>query len=268
MTHAGFTKEERDALVGAYLEVRRRTSWPDSQNLSVEEGQELYQREDELLAEYSESLPSLPVSRCPFCASTLEYPIDPYGLDGPWWMSKPVVDFPEPISCVHFRVLLGAVDFHGRNPVEAEPWENVLPGPGVPFVVPGILEYTGTRAVLSQFQLSVGDTAYLVAYFIEQPNGGLIKYQPWPWENYLVLSDEGEYLGWGFSTDEWDFDLAPYIGDGLLQWIEPGDENLNVVSQGSCPFLDVPGVRQPQIIEWGEIYLGELPDGAPADPFD
>lgn len=268
MTQSGFNKQERDELVQAYLQIRRRASWPESQNLSVEEGRELYRQERELLLEYAESLPLEPVSRCPFCSTVLEYPLDPYGLDGPWWMSRPIVQYPDAVSCSHFRILAGAVDFRGRVPLEARPWSRVVPGPGVPYVIPGVLDYKGTLAVLSTYSFPSGDLAYLMAYFIEVPTGGRIRYQPWPRDNYVVINDEGGYEGWGFSTDAWDFDLQHYVDKGQLYWISPHDEALVLTNNGSCPFIGREGSRQPQVIEYGELQFARLPSGESASPVD
>ena len=268
MTDSGFDQHERDELVSAYIESNRKTSWPVFETLSDEECDAEYQRQDELMAEYAERLPFVRVSRCPFSGTVLEYPMDPYGYDGMWWEPKEIEDYPPVAGGPHFRVLLGAVDFQGREPTEAAVRKTTLPGPGAPFVVPDLLNLPGMKAVISQLRLPHGDTAYLVAYYSEEPVHGAYLHQPWGRDSYALFDIDGNYEGWGYSTAQWDFDLAPWLARGLVLWIQPGDDSLTLVDSGDCPFVGLRGVRLPQILDRGEITLGELPTGAPPDPMD
>ena len=268
MSTNGFLPEERAALVEAYFASEKRTSAPVFATLSDEELDTEYARQEAILQEYAESLPFVPVSRCPKCGVVVEYPFDPLGLDGPWWMSGAIVEYPPAEACEHFQVLLGAIDFHGREPLEAEPLDTVLPGPGVPFVVPDMLALEGVEAVLSQFELARGDTAYLVAYFSDEPLDAAHTHQAWAREVIDVKDEFGEYVGWTVSTAAWSFDLADWLDSGRLRWIAPGDEALELNEGGECPYLHLAGVRAPQIIEDGHVSTLDPPDGSEVDPTD
>ena len=57
---------------------------------------------------------------CPHCGEPLSRAMDPYGLDGPWWLAIGLVRPEEPPACEHFAVLMGALDLRGRTPREVE----------------------------------------------------------------------------------------------------------------------------------------------------
>ncbi len=111
---------------------------------------------------YAAGLPVREVSRCPICGKVLGIPIDDLGLDGPWWWTVCPTEFPPPRGCVHFQVYLGALDLHGRAPVEVV--SGVKPGPGATFVIDRLLSMEGMQAVLSTVRVGRGDTGYLIAY--------------------------------------------------------------------------------------------------------
>ena len=267
MNHAPFTPEERKQLIEAFWASERRTSWPVFQTLTSGQRKKEYAKQDRLLDEYAERLPFVPVSRCPLCKTVLQYVFDPMGLDGIWWFKDKLAEYPPPRACAHFRVLLGAVDFHGRQPEEANVHRTVRPGPGAPFVVPRMLELPDMSAVLSSRMLPYGDEAYLIAYFSKNPVHGALLHQPWCREDFEVFDEEGEYQAWTISNDQWDFDLRAWIEKGRLMWINPGGDSLTIRRQGDCPYENQPGVRAPQIIQRGKLSLLPLPTGEPVNPF-
>lgn len=268
MSKQNFTKEERQQLIDAYYESERQTTWPIFDTLSSDQRKQEYAKQDQLLNTYAQYLPLVPVSRCPYCDIALEYLFDPMGLDGMWWFKDKLAEYVAPKTCEHFRVLLGGIEFHGREPSEAKRTGTVLPGPGVPFVVPSILEIPGMRAILSSAQLANSDTAYLIAYFSETPVHGAFLHQPWARQDYEVFDEDGQYEGWTVSNAEWDFNLRPWVEEGLLFWIDPDDSSLTIKKQGLCPYEDLPGVQAPQIIEQGELSVLPLPSGEVVDPFE
>jgi hypothetical protein len=76
---------------------------------------------------------------------------------------------------------------------------------------------------------------------------------------------------WTIKNDPWDFELAPWIASHKLRWIAPGDPELRVSSAPEpCPYLGLPGRRQPIVIEAGdELRVWPVPDGRPVgDPFE
>jgi hypothetical protein len=260
------TREERDELVHRYWESERKTTAPYLRQLSVNESRREYALQRKLLAAYGEGLPAVPVSRCPVCGEVLQYAFDAFGLDGMWWNKDGIVPVRRPAE-PHHAVVLGAVDFHGREPAEAEPNGQVLPGPGVPFVVPRLLSLPGMSAVISSCGMPKGDTAYVIAYFSEAPVDPLQLHQPWAREGFSVGEDTGDAT-WGAASDVWDFDLRPWIADGRGKWIDPGDASLTLRESGPCPYVGLPGAREPQMIDMGRLTALPLPDGQPIDPFE
>lgn len=258
---------KRNELIQKYWESKRQTSWPVFQTLTSAARKREYAKQDRLLDRYGNTLPAVPVSRCPECGELLSYVLDSFGLDGPWWHTGKLAEYRLPNE-PHFRVLLGGVDFHSREPTEAAVHRTVRPGPGAPFVVPRMLDIEGMRAVLSTLSLPHGDTAYLVAYFSPKPLHGALLHQPWARIDYEVLDEDGENQGWGVSNDLWDFDLKPWIARGKLSWIEPDDPTFTLRSDGNCPYLKLPGTRAPQSIDRGKLSTLDLPSGEPPQPFE
>ena len=267
MNDAPFTATERKQLLEAFWESKRRTSWPVFQTLTSGQRKKEYAKQDRLLDEYAKRLPFVPVSRCPLCNMVLQYVFDPMGLDGIWWFKDKLAEYPPPKACEHFRVLLGAIDFHERQPKEASVHRTVRPGAGAPFVVPRMLDLPGMSAVVSNLTLPHDDAAYLMAYYSKNPIHGALLHQPWAREDYEVFDEEGEYQAWTISNEQWDFYLQAWIEKGRLMWINPEDESLTIQRQGPCPYENHPGVRAPQIIERGKLSLLPLPTGEPLNPF-
>jgi hypothetical protein len=267
MTMDIYSPEVRQKLLEAYWASQLKTDWPGRESLDETQLKREFNRQDRLLAEYAEWLPSVPVSRCPLCQEVMEYRFDPLGLDGIWWSKADIVVYPQPDN-PHFGVMMGAIDFHDREATESASNGLVLPGPGVPFVVPRLLNELGMTAVLSQIDLPLGDTAYTIAYFAEEPLDSEMIHQPWARESVSIVDEEGEVVGWGAMNDIWDFDLQPWIEKGSIQWIVPGDETLTLVSAGDCPFVGLPGVPLPQLIRVGEMLTTDLPDGEALYPFE
>jgi hypothetical protein len=215
---------------------------------------------------YAQGLPVEDVSRCPVCSTLFKLPIDPYGLDGPWWWSGCPTELPLPESCRHFQLLQGAVDLHDRNPTEAG--ENVQLGPAIPFVVPRILAMDGMSAVISSRQLPAGDTIYLITYFSANPRPNPDLYQSWRRETMAVHDDQGHVIGWTINDDPWDFDLRKWVASGKLWWIAPGETSLTLQHSSPSPYDGLPGTRDMQTVEAGGMRVIPGPKGTGANPFE
>lgn len=261
------TSHPRYKLVQQYWASEAKTSWPNKEKLTSNQARREYAKQEKLLAEYGECLPAVPISRCPFCQTVLEYVFDPMGFDGMWWAKDDIVPT-QPPDEPHYRVLQGAVDFHGREPDEAEPNGCVLPGPSVPFVIPRLLQLPGMIAVVSNLTLPHEDAAYLIAYFSEKEIDPYELHECWGRESFGIQDEDGEDVTWGAANDLWDFELQPWIDQGRLKWIEPGDPKLVIKDSGKCPYIGLPGIREPQVIEVGKLGTLPPPDGEPIDPFE
>ncbi len=263
-----FTREERDALIARARATEARIFPPEGQpKPTPRQSDRLLDQLYEQLAEYSDRLPRVVLSACPFTGAPLKRAFDPFDLGGFWWHKDRTFTPGEPRTPPSFRVLLGAVDLNGRKPAETR--EQVLAGPDVPFVVPRLLELDGMVAVLHRVPMSTGDVCYPVGYFSQQTFDPEDLHQHWTRPDLVFTDPDGEE-GWTFSTDPWDFDLGPWIASGRLRWIRPGEGKPVVVGAESgeaCPYVGLPGDRRPQLLGGGERVLDELPTGDPPDPF-
>lgn len=263
-----FTRAERDELLSRAWSLDARIYPPDAaQAPHGRPAALLREAYYQALGEYADRLPRVVMSACPFTGRPLKRAFDPWGLDGPWWQQGREVEIDEPAPPPAFKVLLGALALRGRAPAEAR--ETVIPGPEVPFVVPRLMDLPGMIAVVARLDLETGDTAYPIAYFSEEEISQTHLHQFWlQQEHWFDLEGKSAWL---IANDPWDFELGPWVRSGRLRWIEPGDPASRVVdgSAGArCPFLDLPGERQPQSIAGGQRELLELPDGTPVDPWE
>ncbi|MCB9793644.1 MAG: hypothetical protein H6741_13050 [Alphaproteobacteria bacterium] len=261
-------RAQRDAALAKLEASKARTSWPVYPTLSADEVQREYRRQTRLLGAYKKLLPALSVARCPLSGGRVLLPMDPFGFDGPWWAPREITRYPAARGSAQLRVVLGAVDLHGRAPIEAASQALVLPGPGAPFVVPALLAQEGMQAVLAQLTLETGDTAYVTSYYSPAPLHGARLHQPWGRASYQVRSASGRVLGWTTKNEPWDFELQPWVDAGRLSWIAPGDDSATLVSAGPCPYVGLGGVRRPQEIVRGTLHLRPLPDGRRPEPFE
>ncbi len=263
------TRAERDDLLRQMREIDARL-YPDDedQEPSPREETRLEERALVLQGEYADRLPRVLMGRCPFTGAPLKRCFDPFGLDGPWWGKGRTFKPDEPKPPATFRVLLGALDLRGRVPSEAI--EEVIPGPGVPFVVPRLLELPGMVAVISRLTLATGDLAYPIAYFSQSSIAPEVLHQFWTRPVHWFKTAEGG-SGWIIANDIWDFELAPWIEAGKLFWISPGDADAKVHGRDSgvpCPYLGLPGERMQQTLSDGECELSDPPNGEPVSPFE
>lgn len=265
-----FSRAERDALLARMREIHG-TLYPVDENVERPSRQQralLNERYYRTIAEYSDRLPRVTMSACPFTGTRLLRAIDPYGLDGPFWHRVRTFTPEEPAAPPTFKVLLGALDLRGREPREVG--KQVIAGPDVPYVVPRLLALPGMVAVVSRIELEIGDVAFPIAYYSREPIPPGALHQPWLRQE-LWFKDEKGRSAWLSSNAPWDFDLAPWIEREKLGWIEPGDETYRVrgaESLSTCPFRDLPGDRLPQILASGARELGALPSGVPFQPFE
>lgn len=207
-----------------------------------------------LRAEYANSLPRVPLGRCPFTDTVLKHSFDPWGLDGLWWRYEDAV---RPVDTVPetFFALTGAVRL--ADDIEAVPFL-VKPGPEAPYVVPRILWHKAVRAVLTQVQVGA-HTGYAVSYFAQPVPPLLSRFNAWGASEYWMTDDHGTW--WDRvdeDVEEIDFDLEPWLRSGQLQWISPGDDDLRLRTDvDNCPFLDLPGRRSFIRVQDGTAWSAE-----------
>lgn len=228
-----------------------------------------------LLQRYMEGLPVRDLSRCPFTGEKFSLAIDDLGLDGLWWNfdapKRPENKFP-----ATYFALDGAMKLAGEP--EKAPFL-CSPGPDVPFVLPRLLEYIQVKAVISSVQIGP-HIAYPIVYYADPMLTGEKRVNDWGtgryWETGSIIPElwtPGQYISLTPDSDEYDFNLAPWIKAGKLLWIAPGDAKLTLHGHVSrCPYLDLPGSRRLKFIRDGKIwedeeeYEGREPDDPDFDP--
>jgi hypothetical protein len=200
---------------------------------------------------YRELLPEVTVARCPYSGDLVRWPIDVAGLDGPFWDYVRSVRRPPSSLPRAWLAMTGAMRL--ATPVEHPPFA-VVPGPGVPFVVPRVLDGPDVRAVIAE--VPVGrHTGWAITYFGPGPEGVPLV-NLWGRNTYPVVED-GVNRGWDQirpRVSQYDFELTGWLRSGKLLWIEPGDESASLRSgPDGCPYVDLPGERKITLIANGAI---------------
>lgn len=218
---------------------------------------------------YDDIIPRIKLSQCPFSGEPLIIAFDPVALDGLWWMEFTRRAYDREHRPRTFRVLRGAVAL-GSVPAGGGRHQALL-GPGVPYVIPRILELPSMVMVISQIRLASGHIAYPLAYFSSQdpPPGQLTS--AWLEKNQYYFTDENGRTGWMLACDPWDFDIAAWVEKGKIRWIPPDGDGLAPASTqpSDCPYCDLDGLRLPQIVEGDQVFTEPLPQpGMDQDLFD
>jgi hypothetical protein len=275
-----FTESERRAFLDAYFRDLGRSAEIDFEIVKEPSKKDELEAEQDALRvklsearqEYRQSVPILPLSRCPYTMEVVYNSIDPYGLDGLWWDNESPVRPVEMLPSTFFT-LNGALKFEG--PIENTPFP-VRPGPEVPYVVPEVLSAKGFKAVISATRVGV-HTAYPIFYFVENREEAMEPMNLWGARYWQYLDSDGmlsynEYGGIPIDDDSYleslsddapddgggveytvDFDLKKWIEQGKLLWIEPGDGTFTLkTGAAGCPYLNLEGSRAFSVIHDGE----------------
>ena len=257
MREADFTTENRKKLVADIYQLRARIEglMDNMENHDEDEGMleglgEEYDNTmfelEELSKTYMEGLERFDVSRCPFTGATYHFSCDTRGLDGPWWDAKqPLRPIEEQTDS--FIALTGSVNIIGETP--DIPFM-VKPGPAVPWVCPRLLENEDICAVLSHIKIGMYD-AYVVVYYSEDRSYEIERINSWGTETYLAEDQDGAgVMGSTFDeSEEYDFNIAPWIERGKLKWISIGDRTLELQDRiDNCPYIDLEGYQYPVLL--------------------
>jgi hypothetical protein len=210
--------------------------------------------------QYRRLLPDIAVSRCPHTGELVSWAMDTVDLDGWFWKYRAQVRRDGYLPRT-FLALAGAVRLY--EPLTRAPFLAV-PGPGVPYVVPRILDQTDTLAVIAQ--VPVGHhIGWSITYFgPRQPALRLVN--DWGSNRHDSYDRDGNWLGWSQTpldaiddyAFDFDFELEPWIDTGKLRWIAPDDETLSIRhGLAGCPYTGLEGPREFARIEDGELWYGE-----------
>ena len=260
MSENGWSREERNVLVDGYNKAHQTLK---TVSLQMDEAQGdalealglladgLDRQVFQLAQAYLAGLPRQPLARCPYTDHVARLSLDPFGLDGMFWeCDEPARPEHETDAGPHFLSLTGAV----RLAEAVEPTSFIVcPGPGVPFVIPRLFEGQEVIGVLSAGHVGA-HLAFAVTYFAAHPHTHLHRPNLWGTEVKSLSAAPSDPDGVETVRD-YDFDLRPWIEKGCLAWLKPGDADLNLhFDVDDCPFLDLPGERQVQYMQYGEAW--------------
>jgi hypothetical protein len=244
---------ERRALLDRIFQLFQAAEALDEAADSDLAAQQAIDREMRTLVDrYVAATPILALSRCPFTGEVFRHSLDPFGLDGLWWNS----DSPQrPLETLipTFFAFCGAMQL--REPLETAPFI-AEPGPGVPYVLPRLLEYQQIKAVLSS--VAVGShQGFVITYFAEPMLYETPRANDWGSGRYSYTDEDGRFwVNEAPPDDLRAFDLEPWIRAGQLLWIRPGDPTLTLRSDlATCPYLDLQGPEANQFVQNGRVWL-------------
>jgi hypothetical protein len=261
------TKQDRDALIQRYWRLNDENTRAYRAGLSLAGRETILNAADAVQEEYFSRLPRLTLSRCPYTGIELVLAFDPWGTDGLWWQEKQLSECDEPDPPPTFQVLRGAVYLNGLPAMGGRSEAHI--GPEVPYAIQRILARPTMIAVISSVKLDCGYTAFPIAYFATQPSRPGTLVATWRETSYTFTTADGD-SGWNVPTDPWDFDLDPWIEQGKVKWINPGDPRWTVQSgpPGACPYRNLPGKREQLRIQDSNLWARPTPNNEKMNPFD
>jgi len=202
---------------------------------------------------YVDAVPIVRLSRSPISGGVFETSLDTIGIDGLWWahdhLYRPYVE-PE----ATFFAWTGAVQLDGPPPT----WSlKAMVGPGVPFVLPRMLEHPNMRAVASS--VLIGEhVGYPIVYFASPTPHDLVRVDDWGHSSYSFVRADGSpgALHAVQHAAEKDFELRPWLESGKLSWIAPGDLGLELrTGVEGCPYVGLEGERGRQYFQRGQAWV-------------
>lgn len=261
------TRQERNDLVRRLIQTEQALYDPD-QVWDYDVLERMSDDIEEMHEQYSEGLPAVGVSRCPYCREELALKADFFGLDGPFWGDMGEDVFVS--ACPHFLTYLGALDLRGHTPTLAETgiYNQIHAGPAVPFIVPRLMAIPGMACVLSARDIVESRyRAYFMAYFANPPAPAEQGHQYWLRTQHM-WNDPVRGEQWKVCGDAWDFDLGRWLGNSRIAWIAPNDTSLALQAPAGCPYVGLPGRRHPVILHRGTLADRPAPTGQAPDLFD
>ena len=200
-------------------------------------------------AAYVAILPYRTVSRSPIDGELTTIKFDDVDLDGLWWDAYEPARGDLPDGVISFGGAMRLSDDVAVAPFLASP------GPGVPFVHPGLLGRDGVVGVVSS--VSVGrHIGYPIVYYATSVPSGAPLLDWWGARSYSYRTAGRSQAGENPSHEgDWDYDLAPWIRIQKLMWIAPGDEEWQLSREvEGCPYIDLPGEKRIARVQAGDVW--------------
>jgi hypothetical protein len=242
---------ERRRILDEGVRLRAEADDLDDRGRWREAGQ-LRDRYIALSHRYADLLPEVTVARCPESGRVVRWRMDTAGLDGWFWDYRLAVHRTASGLPRLWLAMTGAMRL-------AEPVEHTahlaVPGPGVPYALPRLLDKPGVRLVIAE--VPVGrHTGWALSYFGPRPDGVNLVNR-WGADSYNVYEDDGTWSGWASNVElaeDFDFDLRRWLDAGKAFWIAPGDPSATLrEGSGNCPYVDLTGPRKVAHVWRGEI---------------
>ena len=254
-----FTAEYRRQLLDRYFEAYaclENSSFQSKLAITASKGIAQIARLRAIYDYYTDGLPRLPLSRCPFCGTEQRISFDASGIDGLWWSNdEPARPAATEGYCAHWLAQTGALYF--VQPLPQSPLL-VCPGPAAPYVIAPLLGADQVYAVLSSWAVGLQRT-FLLEYFEPEPNFNRPLCAVWPTNirppGVGRAPQAASEILTDFGVQDFDFNLAPWISRQKLFWIEPDDQScaLHKGLEG-CPYLDFAGTHEMQYLQYGEYW--------------
>lgn len=224
---------ERSDLIEAIAQLR----------VAIDAGDEvgpLVELLSELALDYADITPNVMVSRCPFTAVPVHYPMDVTGLDGPYWdADAPIRHLPERAATL--LAVTGAVATSGE--IEPGAFEREL-GPPHHVLHPSILELPGVKAVLSS--VAVGPHSALVTAYFQNPVLVALRDVPELGTHRLLSWGTDRLAPRAVGSERVVLDDAPagWFDDERICWIAPADDEWVLrTGRDGCPYTEGPYVE-------------------------
>lgn len=240
----------------------------------------LEEEEDELMYEMARRLPSVMISRCPYCQISVWMGVGIFSLRDEFWYhtySNGKEEVSEDSLCPHLFCVDGALNLNGHQPNEAVVPATIVTNDRITmaaevlFVKPRLLKLPGMVAVIHSFPIAGKYTAYPVVYFAEQQPNHTEFGIGWARIEHVDSAGirgpgGGSVVITGRRSDKQDYELEKWVERDKLFWLGPEQEDCPLVHNpvSAFPYSNLPGRRHPYYIKEGQVY--DLPDPVESEP--
>jgi len=222
-------KNERDAVLQTRRQLEHLGSLYYSRQYSDDIASDIEAAVKALQEHYHQCLPIWTLAICPFCDAPYQHSIDPFGFDGPWWVTGTNT---VRSNCSHAKLIrsahLGTAMMEPRYEKES-----IRLGPQAPYVIPYLLDMTSMVAVVSEHPFPAGDTLFAMVYFSKETPSTFDLGAPWDQDALYTYRD---YNAWDDPKMCWDFDLMRWVREGSLRWCVRTDDTLHLAPLDGAPF--------------------------------
>lgn len=225
-------------------------------------------------------LPSVLISRCPYCQISVWMGVGIFSLRQAFWYhtySNGKEEVSENSRCPHLFCVDGALSLNRHQPNEAVvpativTNDRITMAAEVPFVKPRLLKLPSMVAVIHSFPIAGKYTAYPIVYFAEQQPNHTEFGIGWARIEHVDHAGirgpgGGSVVITGRRSDKQDYELEKWVERDKLFWLGPEQEDCPLVHNpvSAFPYSNLSGRRHPYYIKEGQVY--DLPDPVESEP--